>query len=287
MNNQLSSPAGEASTNVVAPSSLPAATKAPETKPSTEVAPDVAAQEADKPEQNDKLAARFAALSRKEKAILEKERAIKEEAKQVEQLRSLEKMLREDPVAFLEKTGMSFDDFASLYVKKVHNEPDSLEDRFNSLAEKIAQYEKQAEEQAAKKEQAYIEAQVTAFKESITSHAKADTDKYELINAEGAYDEVFEVVQKYWEETGKVLAIDKACEVVEEHLESEAKKLLSLKKLQAKEAAQSKDPKATAGKPAPTITNAMTASGVVEAKKPENLSYEESLKRAASLLKWK
>lgn len=253
-------------------------------------------QEEPKVEQDTKVSARFAALARKEKALQEREKAYKEQEAKYKELASAIEEVKSNPLKALESLGMSFEDFAQAYVNALDPQAPSAEDKIAQIEAKLAAKEKEeldrqerAKQEALKAEQKKIEDQINNYKQHIQKTISAD-DRYELIQANQAYETVFDVIQDYYKETGKVLELDKAAQAVESHFEEEAKRLLSLKKFKLSTTnesvmdkvseARNSDVGANASR---TLNNQVTLPTVSENK---GLSAEESLRRAASLLKW-
>lgn len=193
-------------------------------------------------DQND-LMKRFALLSKREKQLFEKERSWKDQLKEKETLlqklkeyEEIKSLLADNPLAAFDKLGMSYDDVT----KKVLTNPEqNYSNKLKTYEEKLEQLHKTIEDLNSKlenKEKAQAEQAneqiVTQFKNQIKADVSKDLDRFELINKTESYDLVYLAIKSYFDQTQEVLAIDKAAELVESHLETQAKMFLGAKKLQ-------------------------------------------------------
>jgi hypothetical protein len=260
-------------------------------KPQAEVEPQVEAKKEDEP-----LSVRFAALTKKEKMLQEREKALKEQESKFKNFELTKDTVRKNPKEALESIGLTFEDFTKAYLDQLDGKEHtpSTDDRINELYAKIEakeKAEKEREEQARK--DAEVEA-IETFKGQIKDTLAKDVEKYELINEAGLFDEVYNVIEEYFNETlnetgkGEILTIERAAEQVENYLYEEGQKLLKAKKFAPK-------PQETGAKKqdtsplATTLTNKQTANTTVAVPQSGQklLSTEESLARAAALLKFK
>ena len=265
-------------------------------KPQTPVPPVEAekpiAPEPEKPDvkkEKEPLSVRFAALTKREKQIQEREKAIKEQEAKFKNFELTKESVVKSPKEALESIGLSFEDFTKAYLDQLDGKEHkpSLEEKFEGLYSRIEakeKAEKEREEQAKKEAE---QAAIDNFKSQVKDFVSADKEKFELINESGLFDEVYNVIEEYFNETGEILATEKAAEHVENHLYEEGQKLLKAKKFAPKMPEPGKGPEKTAS--STTLTNKLTpaspATSPVESKKL--LSNEESLARAAALLKFK
>jgi hypothetical protein len=247
-------------------------------------------------EEDQLLSPRFAALARKEKHLVEREKKTKEMEIKLQNFEKSIENIKKDPMAALQQIGMTFEELAQAYIASQDPEyVPTTEDKIKALEEKLSK--KEQEELEAKKaletktieeEQKYLDEVVSNYKATIKAEVEANSEKYELIAANDAIDMVFEVVESYFADSGEVLDLQQALDSVESHLEEEAKKLLNLKKF----APKSVEPKSqikdsindVQDKSSVTLTNQNIS--LAASPKPTGLSREESLKRAASLIKW-
>lgn len=203
------------------------------------------------PPEDDRIRRGFAALSRKEKALREKERLIKTAEETTKRLEALQGKAMANPIEFLKEFGLSYEQLTD-YILGTEKPAPTPEDRVKALEERL---EKEAREAKDARERAASEAterSIANYKEQILKPGiKGNADKYELINARGdeGSELVFEVIEQYHAQNGKVLAWHEAADHVEKALEDEARKLLSLKKFQisAKAPASERQPEGDGG----------------------------------------
>ena len=255
----------------------------PETeKPQVEAPPPEAKKE-DEP-----LSVRFAALTKREKMIQEREKAIKEQEAKFKSFELNKENVRESPKEALESVGMTFEDFTKAYLDQLDGKEHtpSVEDKVQELYARIEakeKAEKEREEQAKRDAEAQA---IETFKSQVKEHVLADKEKYELINESGLFDEVYNVIEEYYNETNEILSTEKAAEHVENHLYEEGQKLLKAKKFAPKSPEtkkQDSSPMST------TLTNKQTpaSTATTPSEGGRLLSNEESIARAAALLKFR
>ena len=231
-------------------------------------------------------AQRFADMARKQRIQFEKERALKDRearlaAKEAEHKAFEERRqaYRQDPMKALEDSGWTYEDLT----KRILNSTDpsvqqnvalrQLAARQDEMARRLEAKEREAEEATRRAAQLEQQSFADRFKGDIRSTIDANPDKYELTKLYGQTDLVYSVIATEYEQTGEVIPIDAAAEKVEKYLESEAAKVLTAKKFQAK--------LAPAPSASPTLTNKTTQSPAPSAK---SLSEKERIARAIAAL---
>lgn len=266
-------------------------------------------QEQSSKSSDDEFSSKFAALSRREKALREREAQIdskllelEERFNQLQQPQEpqvepepelpLEYRLKKDPLNTLKDLGLSYEQLTNLALNDGKLTPEmqmdllrqEIDQKYSSEIEKLKQ---ELEERDKRLEEEKYNEVVNNFKTELTNFVN-DSEKYELIRANDASDLVYDVIEQHYGETGRILSKEEAADAVEEYLEEELEKLLKVGKVKNKltpqEAAQqAASPKPTMTQKAPTLSNAHSAA----ASKPSRpLTREESVARAASLLKW-
>ena len=247
-------------------------------------------------EDREKWDSRFAALSRKEKAIIERERSLKEMQEKVTAWEAAQKSAKEDPTKLLEQAGMTFDDLVN-HMIGVKEDPKELtvDDKYKALEEKIAAMEKAAveKEQVSKQEEAEIAVQ--EFKQDISSFVESNADKFEIVNALGEHELIFQVIEQHYNETEEMMPLENAAELVEKNLEESIRKVMNLKKFSSEASSQPEVTETLIEKesddvrvsnPSKTLTNSQTVNTVPR----KGYGYdqvERSKAEAAKLLKWK
>lgn len=263
-----------------------------------------------KPEQkvDDKFASKFAALSRKEKMIREREKQamsiqaqIEEQKKQMEAERakwqeelssykSKIEGIKKNPLKSLEEEGITFEKLTEMQLNEqnptLEMQLEKLRSELDSkYAKELESLKNQLAEKEQKQQEEVIEQAKQAYRKEIQSVLQASPEQYELTLANNAEDLVYDVVEEFYNANGKILSAEEAAQMVEKHFEDEAKRILSLKKLQ--QASKPKEPveaKKESGKTTPTLSNAMSQERPVTGTR--KMSAEESLREAAKLIRW-
>jgi len=199
----------------------------------------------------DQFASKFAALSRKEKALREREseyeskfeemeRRLQEyEDKNKEPEVDWEHMLRNDPLKALEEAGLGYDKLTELALNDGRLTPDmqmaamreeiegDYRRKFEDLEERLSAKEE------AEQEDYYNHVQEN-FQDEIGDFVRQNGEEYELIGASEADGLVYDVIEEHYNDTGRILDIKDAADAVESYLEDEAGKLMKLKKVSSR-----------------------------------------------------
>lgn len=250
------------------------------------------------PPKDDKFAAKFAALARKEKMLRESERQMQQQAEQIKQMQAeIEKARKEtqswadrfkkEPLKVMEEAGLSYEELSQIVLNEGNPTPELMikrlkEEMESSYKKELEELKKQLQDKEEREAQDKYAQAENAFKAEIRKTIDTN-DKYELTRANGAYDLVFDVIREYYEQNNRVLSHEEAADLVESHLEEEAKKVLELKKVKNLLGVDKPQPtKATQA--APTLSNTLSAEQPVKGSR--KLSKEESLQEAAKLIRW-
>jgi hypothetical protein len=251
---------------------------------------------AEKPPEQD-LSKQFAMLSKREAAQRAAQKALDERAKKYEKYESTLSKSKEDPMAVLEAAGLSVDDLIHHVIKK--GQPPSPEDRVLTVEDKLKKLEAERESEREAARQESINREVDAFKSTIKASVDNDKAKYELIAANDAYEVVFETCRqliqeapdKYPTRKDVEAILPKVMDLVENELFEKAKSFVNVGKFKSlfqttpTEAVPADSPQARDMTEPPTLTNKQAPTPQAAAP-GKLLSREESLKRAASLLKF-
>ena len=209
----------------------------------------------------------------KEREALKKEREAnlteKEKIKAIqENLSNFEQMKAKDPMAALKLLGFSEKDLMNfISAEKENISPEEIASR--TVKNELDKYK---EEQARKEQELTLkrnEQILTQFKSDITKAVTADPDKYEFINHNGAAAEelIYETVNNVLQDSGELISIQEAAEMVEGYYEEMYKNMSNLKKVKPKEEVATEAPKDEPLKPqvsprpspAKTLTSKETA----------------------------
>ena len=254
-------------------------------------------------QEEDQFSKKFAALSRKEKAMREREdqysRKIEDLERRLEEMNRkpepekkpeipLEWRLKQNPLKALEEMGLGYDQLTELALNDGKLTPDlqmqlirsELENDYKSKFEEL-------ENRLQEREEAEVEAKYENAKHNFMSEiesAVASDEKYELINSSNGEELVYNVIEEHYNETGNILEIDEAAQAVEEYLEAEVEKMLKLEKVSRKLGRVAEEPFEPRRQSSPTLSNAHSAQAYKGASK--KLDDEASMYEAAKLIKW-
>jgi len=260
-------------------------------------------EEAREPEKSDDFSRKFAALSRREKEIRAKEVEYdKRIAELEERLGSfgkkpepepelpIEYRLKKDPLRALEDMGLSYDKLTELALNDGKLTPEMQmrlmrEELEGDYRKKFEELENRLIEKEKSDEQRRYDDIQRGFQNEIEDFVESNSDKYELIKANEANDIIYDVIEEHYNETGRILDIEEAAEAVENYLEEEAEKLLSLGKLRSKFGIENDFEREESPRQSQvTLSNAMSAQA--NERVGRKLSDDESKALAAKMLKW-
>ena len=247
----------------------------------------------------DQFASKFAALSRKEKALRDREaeyearfedmqhRLAEYENQSSEPDVDWESMLRNDPLRALEEVGIGYDKLTELALNDGKLTPDMQlaamrEEMESEYRRKFEDLENRLTEKEQAEENAYYDSVQNNFQEEIGSFVAQNPEKYELIEASNANDLVFDVIEEHYNETGSILDIEEAADAVEDYLEQEANKFMKLRKISSRLGV---DPRELEQLEQVTLSNDHSAQVQYDGAN-KMLSNEESKARAARMLQW-
>jgi len=263
-----------------------------------------AAENYDEPQQEessqDQFASKFAALSRKEKALRDREAEYESKFEEMERRLAeyetqsqepevdWEQLLRRDPLRALEEAGLGYDKLTELALNDGKLTPDM---QMSAMREEIERDYKRKfedlEERLVAKEEAEAEEYYNSvqenFQHEIGSFINENNEAYELINASEANELVYDVIEEHYNDTGRILDLKDAADAVESYLEEEAGKLMKLKKLSGR---LDVNPEELFEPDSPVTLSNDHAAQVVHENAQRMLSTEESKARAARMLQW-
>lgn len=231
------------------------AVPAPAVEPEKKVETPPAAPEATPEEKRAELADatnRFRQIAREEARLQAQRRELKAQQAEYEKLRAqvaeIEKARAEakrDPIAFMEKHGLTYDDVTqfvindkrptpSLEVKEVRDELARAKAEIQEHFEREAEARERAEQEAEEARRESYAQTIKEFKGDLGEFIKGKGEEYELINLWGEHELVYNTIEQYHARTGKILTMKEAADVVEAHLLDTATKAIATKKVSAK-----------------------------------------------------
>ena len=232
---------------------------------------------------------KFAALSRKEKALRDRELELDKKYGNKEKELPLERRIRANPLKALEELGLDYDKLTELALNDGRLTPDmqmklmreelenDYKDKFNSLEERLNAKEKMEEE-------AKYDAVKQGFVGEINSFINENKSDFEYVAHNDATDVVYDVIEEHYNETGRILDIKEAVEAVESYLEEEAEKLLNLGKVKNRLTSMRDEYEQPRRQSQTTLSNAHSAQA--NERVARKLSDEESKSAMAKMLQW-
>tara|TARA_A100001201_G_scaffold42089_3_gene42984 strand:+ start:2378 stop:3232 length:855 start_codon:yes stop_codon:yes gene_type:complete len=232
---------------------------------------------------------KFAALSRKEKALRERELELERKYGSKEKELPLERRIRSNPLKALEELGLDYDKLTELALNDGRLTPDmqmklmreelenDYKEKFNSLEQRLNAKEKMEEE-------AKYDAVKQGFVGEIESFINENKNDFEYVAHNEATDVVYDVIEEHYNETGRILDIKEAVEAVESYLEEEAEKLLNLGKVKNRLNSIRDEYEQPQRQSQVTLSNAHSAQA--NERVGRKLSDEESKREMARMLQW-
>jgi hypothetical protein len=172
-------------------------------------------------------ARKLADLAEREAAAAVKERELARYQSDIEEYKRTIDQFKVDPLGALEKAGLTYEQLTIEALKGKKNQSPNPE--IEALRDEL----KKGFDDIRFAEQ---ERQLSAAKSQLKAHVEQLSDKYELINARGDYDQVWDVMVEITKQSGgaRVPTFDEAAEFYESQLEKELDKYMSTKKVQSK-----------------------------------------------------
>jgi len=247
-------------------------------------------QVADKPKEL--LSTQFAALAKKEKIAFNRQREAEtklkeaeEKLKLYEQFENKKKSAKTNPLEFLSEAGLTYDEITDFMLNggvKHKDKTEVLEEKFNEFVSRKEKEEQEKLENEQKALKAQEEKIIAEFKNQLNKFLNDNQDKYELINLYNAQELVVATIEQHYENKKEVLSNERAAELVEAHLEEEAKKLANSKKFSSNFKSSDDNKQQGQAKNSVTLSSSQPTSNV-----PSMLSAkteDERLKRALAAL---
>lgn len=281
-------------TKVTRPAEGQPAQQAPAEAPTQEKADKAAVEQVANAKTDADFSKQFAALSKKQKEMYVREQALKEKEKLIAEIEADERLKEEDPYGYFKKKGLKLDTILQRAAKD--GEEPTVEDKISAIEKRIDNYlqQKEKEKQEHEENQKRLSAEseqkaIDDHKKKIENYVKGDTDKFELINALGAFENVFDEIQRHFDEKGELLTIEEASLKIEEELYEQFKQLTSLKKFAGQKTTESDPTKAASTETRPSLTLNSTFTPTTPDPAPEGASEEDRMELAKKLLasSWK
>lgn len=237
--------------------------------------------------QDTKFASKFAALARKERELSARSKEFKALESEVREWQKAKASAKENPLAYLKYAGIDPDTIIDGVLK---GGGDAEPDPVAKVQKELEEIKARDAERVELENRRQLEQRVQIFKSEQKKFIESHADRYELIQTFDASDLVFQVTDEYYRLKGEVPTHEQAANLVERHLEKTLEKLPSVKKAQKyfapKEPAQPKDTAPEKTQTTKTITNTMAQDVATPDQGSRPLSRQESVERAARLIRW-
>jgi len=207
----------------------------------------------------------------REKAIREQAEGLKGRERSYQEAEALQTLAKDNPLDFLTKIGITRAQLAKQLGEYENPDPDSdWKTKVSKLESQLSQREER--EEAERKEAALEEAQVI-----VKTFVSENADTYKLTSSAGMHGLVYQRIFDHYTATGEALSEADAANEVEEYLSG----------IKAMWSQESKAPPARTQ--STTLTNSLAAQTPTRTDRTDAglLTEEESLLRAAALLKYR
>lgn len=237
------------------------------------------------PKSEPRLGPKFAELAKRERAQFQREESIKAQAASLAPLQEALANAKTNPLKLLEAAGLTYEEISEFILSDGESvlEDTSVEKKLSDLQAKIEAKEAAESKAKADTQQATVDTQIAAFKQSISTEV-ASNPAYELIHSLGQEEMVYEVVLSHFNETGNVLPLPEALEAIESYLTEQSQKILKAKKFATPGAQAITQPEPKAKNP---FTLSRTHNSPSSTSPNENLTASQSRDRAASMIRFK
>jgi len=236
------------------------------------------------PKEDPKIASQFAALAKKEKAIVRQAQEIKSKessfaerekaiAAREAKIKESEALWETDVFKALELRGYDYQKLTRLQLDGQTAAPKVALDPEKAVAKALEDFQKRQDEkeaaqkaeqekysaQQAEAQKQQLEQAYANYRSEVEKFVKANSDTYELTSLYDQTDLIVDTVQEYFDNYDKVLSIKEATEMVEKYLDNEAQKVMKTKKFgkASAPAAKVEDKKTT---PSKTLSNQLSPS---------------------------
>ena len=207
----------------------------------------------------------------------------------------LRSQARENPIEFMKKFGVSYDDITNTVLNDKPPAELALQDDVAALRQELADLRKERAAEAEAQTKSAEDASYNKFIDEIDNFVENNGTAFELIKVQGAHQLVGDVIRETYQATGRIMPYKEACGVVEEHLDKQVRVAMRTSKFAQKSeeqptevAPQAASPDTGATRPK-TLTNQNTASPVQGNNGVDPnalLSRDESIAELAKLNFW-
>ncbi len=181
------------------------------------------------------LSPQLAALAKQRRALQVKERELADREKALEGRSPVQgdmidrALLKSKPLSVLLDAGVTYDQLT----EAILNDQSSNGPELQALKDQIAALEKGFDEKLSTRDQ-QAEEQVLAEMQREATRLASEGETFELVRETGSVPQVMELIKRTYKETGEVLDVSEAMQLVEDELIGESLKLAALKKVQGR-----------------------------------------------------
>lgn len=229
-------------------------------------------------EETKPLSPQYAALARERRALQVKERELAARQKALESQAprmdapDLISRLKAEPLRVLEEAGVTYEQLTNAILSKpVNPEFEALKDELKSVRE---EFNKTLTERDSQSEQ-----QVLAEMRKEAIELAKTGDDYGLVRETGSIRDVMTLIERTYRETGEVLDVKEAMDLVETELMKEAMKIASINKIKSTFVPQQVQPQQQQQRQMRTLTNRDTATPPMSAKARAIAAFQGVLKK--------
>ncbi len=186
-------------------------------------------------EETKPLSPQFAALAKQRRALQVKEREIADREKALESQpqsdggQELIARLKSSPLSVLQEHGVTYDQLTQAILAS----PDSLNPEIHQLREEIKALKEGVDKNLSDRDLS-AKQQVLAEMQRVAVTLSAEGDAYELVREEKKIPDVMSLIERTYDETGEVLDVAAAMQLVEDELMSDSLRRANFKKVQSK-----------------------------------------------------
>lgn len=174
------------------------------------------------------LAKQRRALQAKERELLDREKALTSQPASVG-ADELKARLKSDPLSVLQESGVTYDQLT----EAILSSQSGITPEIIKLRKQVEDLEKGFEQKLSEKD-TQAEQQVLAEIRRDIDKQSAQGDEFEMIRATSSQPEVQELIHRLWKETGEVLDVSEAMQLVEDDLINESLKLANTQKVKSR-----------------------------------------------------
>lgn len=212
----------------------PTATEPVAAAPAQSATPDGSVKTTEAAEDTKPISPQFAALARQKRSLQLKEKELADREAKIAQAptngnQNVMADLKANPLRVLQEAGVTYEQLTEAIV----NNQNGVNPEIQALRAEIAAL-KEGVDKSLTDRDTQAEQQVYAEMLREANGLIAQGDTYEMIRETKSQPDVMELIRRTWKETGEVLDVSEACNLVEEELLNETLKYAKLKKVQSK-----------------------------------------------------